>query len=296
MYLLRIIMGLFSRFFDQTGERPQYYVKPATRRGLFRAMLKEKALYMIPLNFLYALFLIPTLAWGIYCFAGIERLIKDGVSLFSRDGLGWMNVTALGLVPCIIIASIGNTGIAKVMRNWARDEHAFIAGDFFASIKANRKEGLAIGAITSLIPLILYWYVGFTVSNADRAGSVIIPAVLSGLIVLVWLMAQGPMYAQAVTYRLKVPQIIKNGFIMCIAHFLTSLIIFIAELLPPAIFVLVMKLTTPELGILLMVVFYIIFGFSFDWLIKASYANRLCEEFINAKAGLPVRIGLREEE
>ena len=58
------------------------------------------------------------------------------------------------LLPCFLIAGPATAGTTYVVRNWARDEHAWVWSDFKISWKQNWKESLIIMLINGLVLII----------------------------------------------------------------------------------------------------------------------------------------------
>ena len=82
---------------------------------------------------------------------------------------GVMSTFFLFLFPCILITGPAQAGMAYVMRNWARDEHAFPWSDFKDAVKDNWKQALGISAITGLLPYIVYVAYNFFSAMAKLA-------------------------------------------------------------------------------------------------------------------------------
>ena len=82
---------------------------------------------------------------------------KNGLSGRARDQIsGYLMMWLIGLIPCIAITGPSSAGAAYVMRNWARDQHAFLFSDFKDAFKSNWKQALGVSALTSVVPLVAY--------------------------------------------------------------------------------------------------------------------------------------------
>ena len=69
---------------------------------------------------------------------------------------GFVLTMLIQLVPCMLIAGPATAGTTYVIRNWARDEHAWIWSDFKDAWKQNWKESLLIMLINGLAMIVFY--------------------------------------------------------------------------------------------------------------------------------------------
>ncbi len=290
---MRLFGGLFSGY--SPDDPVTAYKKPATRKELFRQAFRENLGGLVSLNLLNLLFCVPL---GLWCLLNILSM-EDVLRGFQQEDLpllvGTIFAMVLGMIPGILIASVGSAGTAYVTRNWARGQHAFLWQDFRDSVKKNWKQALLSGLISSALLLIVYTYSAFLLSNPDRAGISLFPALVTALFIVFWLVMRPVVMVQAVTYELKFSAILKNAAIMTAAHFLTGLGILAAGLLPVAAGVFIVLFIYPPAGSLLLIAYGFLFSGSFPWLLGSSFANRLCEEFLHPRIGAPVDIGLESE-
>lgn len=257
-------------------------------------MLRENFIRLIPLNLLHLVSYIPLFIWCSLYLLQAESVIRHMEDTYLQQFLGTIYMMVLGMIPCILLTGPANAGIAYVTRNWARDESAMIWIDFCHSIKKNWKQAFQISAISALLPLVVYWYTAFLMTNPDVLSVSVIPAVLCGFILLLWILMVPTVYMMMVTYDLSFAALLKNGFIMTIAHLPTSVGIGLLRLVPAAVFVLVAAGISLPVGMILFVAYGLLWGSALQWLLCSAYANRLCEEHINPQIGAPVRIGLRK--
>ena len=233
--------------------------------------------------------------------AFVEQLKSDRdakyseFSLMRRQALnGNLLLSLLIMVPFIILAGIGHTGQAYVLRNWARDEHSFMWQDYKASIKANWKQGLAVGLINGLSFVITF--VGFiTYQSMANSGSMfwMLPQMLMLVLFVVWWMANEVIFPMMVTYDMKVKDLIRNSIIMSLARLPYAFLILLGTVAVP---VLILLIPLNGIPILILLLFYGLFGFSLGGFVRASFANYCFDKYLNPRIeGAAVNQGLHLE-
>ena len=202
------------------------------------------------------------------------------------------------LIPCIAITGPFTAGVAYVTRNWARDEHAFIWSDFWDAVKANWKQGLLVSLITSLMPAILYVCYQFYGEMAQQSMLYIIPQVLCVMVAFIWLCSLTYMYPQMVTYKLTFRGLVRNSLIMAVGRLPMSVGLKLLSLVPVALGV-VVSLFTPyfQYALMIIILYYVLIGFTLSRFVGASYANAVFDHYINPNIeGAEVNRGLYVEE
>ena len=200
-------------------------------------------------------------------------------------------------IPCIAITGPFTMGLSYVTRNWARDEHAFIWTDFKDAVKANWKQGLVLSVITAVLPLLIFegWY--FYGSMARTQALMMVPQILVALIGLIWAISVTYMYPLAVSYELKMKDVIRNGLLLGVARLPFSVGIRLLHCVPAALAVLGALFWNPMLSALLLIGWYFIIGFGLSRFVTASYTNAVFDRYINPRVeGAKVNQGLREPE
>ncbi len=226
----------------------------------------------------------------------------DGVfdlAAYSRDILQSILMhTLIWLIPCILITGPVEAGIAYVLRNWARDEHAFIWADFKDAVKENWKQGLGISAITSVMPIVVYISWQFYGSMAERSVFYMVPQMLILILGILWSLGLIYAYFLMVTYRMTFPQLVKNAVILGIGRLPQSIGIRLVTLLPAAICLLLFLFTGVGMyGVLALGGYYILIGITLTRFIFASLSNAVFDRFINSRIeGVRVNRGLAEDD
>jgi len=265
---------------------------PTSRLQLFKDVLMVRKSSMVGLNFLYLLIWLPAVVWS---FINILQL-----QIQPPETLGSLLLTyLLLLVPMIFITGPFRIGISYVMRNWARDEHAFPFLHFKTGMKENWKQSLLISLVDGLLPLVVYVCVYFYAGMAKDSVVFYLPIAIVLIAALVWVLSAQLLPTLIVTYRLSFLQALRNAVLMTLAALPRAILIKLATLALPILTGLMMFLFPAALNYVLpiSIVLYAVFMLSFNKLITASYANMLCEKYLNTKIeGAPVDIGLRAKD
>ena len=283
-------------FYGKSGQRDfTDQDLPANRFQLFREVLKVRRGSMVGLNFLYLLCWIPAVLWS---FLNLVQLsaIAEGLSDATLGDLLFSYL--LVLFPLIAITGPFTMGVSRVMRNWARDEHADTFGDFLAGVKENWKQGLLYSLICGALPLLVFICVNFYSGMLQASPLFYLPLAVTLIVALLWSLSAQLMPALIVSYRLRFTGVVRNAVLMTLAVLPKAIGVKLATLAIPAILLLLMQSVPAAMrwAVPAALVLYAIFYLSFNRLILASYSNACCEKYLNAKIeGAGVNIGLRDE-
>lgn len=211
---------------------------------------------------------------------------------------GLVTMGFLMLIPCILITGPLQAGMAYVMRNWARDEHAFAWSDFKDAVKDNWKQALGISAITSVLPIILYVAYNFYSGMQQKSMFFMVPQMFTLVIGFVWFLALTFFYPLMVSYKMTFGQLIRNGMVLAVGRLPQTVAIRFCTLIPTLIAVAVMFFSGAWLYALLALgAYYIILGNAFARFVFASFTNGVFDKFINAHIeGVEVNRGLAPED
>lgn len=285
--------GLMNSFYYGKAGKADFTPEnlPTNRVQLFFEMLRVRFSGLFGVNFLYLVFCIPAILWTYINYtmmmAGLNPEL--GISIdFVQDGL--LMLYLVGMVPCLTIAGVGACGSMYVLRNWARDQHSFVFSDFKDAVKANWKQGLVVGLINGFS--LLLTYVCYTFYGQMTAQSVfwVIPQTLVVVLCVFWWMMQMIAFPMLVTYDMKLSQVLRNCAIITVARLPLSFLFLLGSFgIPVAVALLV------PYGYLVMILLFLLLGFSLVGLIYASYANSCFDRFLNPRIeGASVNMGLRD--
>ena len=288
-------MKLFDHYFYGRPDRGDYTDndQPKTRVQLFFQVLRVRWGGLIGLNLLYLLFWLPAVAWTFLCLTYLEQ------NYYDVDFFNVLFTYFLLLCPLVTITGPANTGVGYVLRNWARDEHSFVRSDFWDAVKANWKQGLVVSTISGFLPYLLY--VGYTFYGSMAASKSLIfmiPIALLIMVFIMWKLSEMCIYTMMVTYELKTKDLIRNALLLTIGKLPLAVGIKLLTWVFPIIAIAVMlAVPTIEPQVLLVLgLLYLIYLPGFNRLITSSYANALCEKYMNAQIGAPTNIGLRPDD
>lgn len=261
---------------------------PSNRVQLFFEMLRIHFTGIILVNLMYLVFCLPAILWsGINVMALLAA--QETQSLAEMQGL--LLTYLLGMIPCLAIAGVGAPGEMYVLRNWARDQHAFTLSDFKDAVKENWKYGLITGLINGVslfLVAVCYFFYG---QMAAQSAFFLIPQMLAVAVAIVWWMMNMLIYTMMVTYEMKYKDLLRNSALMAIARLPWSALFLFAPVAVPA----VIALFVPY-GEIAMIVVYLVLGFALTGFIYASYANSCFDKFLNPRIeGAKVNMGLRED-
>ena len=295
-------MGFFDRFYYGKAGKHDYTEMdmPKTRVSLFFLVLKDHIFDLIKVNLLQVVFWIPFMVWTFINLAAIQSIDVETVMAQESGAMEMMNAIAgylvmwlIGLIPCLAITGPSSAGAAYIMRNWARDQHAFLLSDFKDAFKGNWKQALGVSCITALVPTLVYTGVTYYSQMANTNALMMVPLVLVLSIALMWALMLPLLYPMMIGYELSFKYLIKNAFLMAAATLPQMVLCRLITLIPAAALLLGVYFGN---GIVLLVVslYYLLFGFAFSRLLYASVANGVFDKYLNPHIeGAQVGMGLR---
>ena len=199
------------------------------------------------------------------------------------------------LIPCIAITGPFTAGVSYVIRNWARDEHAFIWSDFKDALKENWKQGLAVSVITALVPMLVYTGWQFYGRMAAAQPVMFLPQILVLMIAVMWAICVTYVYPMMVTYQLKMKDLLRNCLLLGVARLPMSIGIRLLHCVPLLLGVALSYFWSPVYAVLIVGAYYIMIGFTLSRFVTASYTNAVFDRFLNSRIeGAKVNQGLRE--
>lgn len=257
-------MGLFNGYMKE-GPGVSKDAPQKTRFFLFFELFGRKISKLIILNMMYFACLIP-LMLGIYLYVSINpNIVSDAAinaSAIRSEPLFMFTGDIVGLALIIIslfITGPATAGFTYVLRNFGREEHAWIFSDFKDNFKSNFKQGLALGIIDLILYFAMYVaHIFYTYSLPQiYPDMAILSSFLAALIVVtavIYTWMHYYMYVMMVTFNLKLSAIFKNSLLFAFAK------------LPLNVFI-----TIICGAVILLSLFYTFFGFIAAFLISLSF-------------------------
>ena len=270
---------------------------PGTRRELFGAVLKVRWSSMVVVNLMYLVIWLPAIIWTFMNVAALNGILAQGETLASsQEAASLIMVWLIGMFPAVAITGPVNAGVTYVLRNWARDEHSFIWLDFKDAVKANWRQSLAVSTISGLVPVVLYTAVRFYSGLLKASPVFIVPVALVMMVGLLWSLSEMLMYPMLVTYSLKLKDVVRNSLLMTVGKLPHAVLFKLITLVLPVIAA-VAAVAFPGASFYVLMAMVVLYGFfmlAFNKLVTVSYANWLCERYLNANIeGARTDIGLR---
>ena len=232
----------------------------------------------------------------------LDAIPEEEVALSTASELQrYLLWTLLALVPCIFITGPWTAGVAYVTRNWARDEHAFLWSDMKDAMKENWKESLVLSAITAVIPIVVYLcWIFYGETPADSAFMEILLTMgqmIPVMVGVVWYLAITYAYPMLVTYKMSVWTVIRNCLILAVGRLPLSVGVRLLHCIPVALGVIGALFINSLWAPMILLLYYLLFGYAFSRFITASYTNAQFDKFINSRIeGAKVNQGLAEED
>ncbi len=300
---------------------------PKTRLQLFFEMLRVRLSALCRMNLIYMLPWIPTmLVIGMLIMyvltmgvapteeqtitnadgsvttqvVQVEMTEEEQLALLDQQAElipGMLNTTLILLIPCIFITGPWTAGVSYVVRNWARDEHAFVWSDMKDAMKENWKPALGLSAITSVIPLLAWTCWQFYGGMAATNWIMTIPQMFTLMIAIIWSLAITYAYPMLVTYKMSFGTIIKNSLLIAVGRLPMSVGIRLLHCVPAILCVVLTFLLSSLWVPLILFAYYVLIGFTLSRFVTASYTNAQFDKFINSRIeGAEVNRGLAEED
>lgn len=295
-------MGFFDRlYYGKAGKRDYSEMDmPKNRVSLFFLVLKDHFFDLIKVNFLQLVFWLPFLIWTYINLMAIQAIdtqtlmeAENGTQQLLEMMGGYFMMWLIGLIPCTAITGPSSAGAAYVMRNWARDQHAFLFSDFKDAFKSNWKQALPVSVITALVPVLAYTAVVYYGTLASHNIVMLLPLILVFSATLMWVLMLPLLYPMMIGYELRFSALLKNALLMAAARLPQLLGARLITFIPIA--VLFMGVYTGNAVVILVIsLYYMLFGFAFSRLVYASVANSVFDKFLNPRIeGAQVGMGLR---
>ena len=265
---------------------------PDSRVRLFLEMLRIHFGGLCAVNLFYVVFCIPALLWTLFNLSALSAAESSAMMLSGN-----LTIYLIGMVPCLTIAGIGAPGLMYVLRNWSRDQHSFLVSDFKDAVKGNWKQGILVGLINGVSLLVSYVGITYYGQMAQGSGMFwVIPEALVIMMLALWWMINMLIYPMMVTYDMNLKTLIRNSALIAAARLPWSILFLACGLALPLIGFILMFMVPYVYVIMVMVLLYVVVGFSLTGFVYASYANSCFDRFLNPKIeGAQVNMGLRDK-
>ena len=240
-------MAGFFGFFDYNKPGPgvDKDAPPKSPFVMFFEILQRKFWNLIKVNMMFLIFNIPALILGMIVMlmffpAIFTGTLTDSKALISDIIIKFILLTIIMCVPMITVGP-AQAGFTYIMRNYSREEHAFLWSDFKDAALKNMKQSMIIGTINFFVTFLMLFAI-IIYNNLIKTGQlpVLLGTVLMTLMVVMFVLfaiMNMYIYPILITFKLNTMQIYKNALIFSVIKLL------------------------PNLGILLLSAFIILFSF-----------------------------------
>ncbi len=300
-------MGGFFGLFDYNKEGPGVYLNEPEKGPVktFFAILGRKFWKIITVNLMYILFSIPTLILaflaGMYIIPLIvpeslapllENLMTSDIQQTAEDALETgatelfvfftfiFSMVLVGLQ--LIVLGPVHAGITIIFRNYSREEHAFLWGDFKDTLKKNWKQS-SVTSIVSFILLIIMSVNYSFYANGEMIGNPIIKGALTGFIILIGLMfviMHMYIYPMMITFKVTLRQLYKNSILFSIAKLPKNVGILLLNILILAIIPILLLFIPFSFAFILFIFYYVFLGFGLSFFITNFYVYRQLKRYM----------------
>ncbi len=269
--------GFFNRMYNGNPNRPDINPEdmPRNKYELFFTTLGVRFGDLIKVNLLYAVFLLPALLWTAANFSVINSVPEgstlEQINQMALDTLFWY---LLLMIPCLTLAGPPTAGLTYILRNWSRDEHAWLWSDFKEHMGKNWKQAAVLGFIQGAALFLGYiTLTNYSVLMAQNQWMWIMQLIFIVLMVL-FLLSFMYAFPMMVTYKLKVTQILRNSLMLALGRLPFTILFGFLAILPVLLgLIAVVMFPTSGIPVLVFVVFYLLLGFALTGFVFNSYTN-----------------------
>lgn len=181
---------------------------------------------MVVLNLLYFLFSLPAIA--IYTLIGLLFLENAGDAVggaLAAEGMTDIQILELKaavhivlsvgfgfLITALLGSGAPRAGLSFVLRNYSREEHAFLWSDFLE----NTKKNLGKGTVIFLIDVLFTFIICLDIASYGGAGTFwgLIASYIALFIFIIYILMHPYIYMILVTFGIKLKAAYKNAFML----------------------------------------------------------------------------------
>ncbi len=299
-------MAGFFGLFDYTKEGPGIDpdAPPKGALATFFGIWGRKFWKVMGLSLMYTFFSIPTLVIAFFVATflmghfgpNFDRLVQ-GIQDMNQGQAMPEGMTpellagslVVGLILVVIFVLVGlsyvvlgpvHAGLTYVLRNYAREEHAFIWSDFWEHARKNWKQATATMALSILTAVLLPLAFRFYLTQIAQPILRTVLATLMIIIALLWTFMLMYLYQMMITIELSFKNLLRNAFLFAIFRLPFNLLILLAQLFILAGIPLLLQLFLGSLGMLIGTAYILLIGWGLNFLLVNFYINRQIKRFL----------------
>jgi uncharacterized membrane protein YesL len=292
--------GFFNRMYNGNPDKPDIDAEdmPKNRFELFFTTLGVRIGDLVKLNLIFVVFILPVIIWSVLSFsattAGLEGLsasLGHNASTAEQTAFIMNQLLVYLLFLPIFLALSGPplAGLTYIVRNYARDEHAWLWSDFKEQMKKNWKQSAAVMFILGLVFLLVFYTLQFYAVAMQQSSWMWIMQLL--FIVFVGMFVLSYMYVlpMLVTYKLKVTQIFRNSLMLALGRLPFTLLFGVITIFPIVLAFIILAAYFAVVNYVLLVLglYYVVLGFGLSSFILNSYTNATFDKLLKSEDDEP---------
>ena len=244
-------MAGFFGLFDYTKEGPGVPkdAPPKPRIIIFFEVLGRKFWKIVRVNLMYLLFNIPAILFMFFFSAYYLQLFTLNKLIIIEDSelFGYLFG---GVIPqmivfvCFPMISVGpaQAGMTYILRNFSREEHAFLWSDFIEHAKKNFKQSMIVGAINLIVTIFVLLDLFILVPLQMNSMLKTVVSTVTVIAYTIFMMMNMYIYPMMVTFNLTIRQLYKNAFLFAYMKLIPNFLILLVCL---AVIILPFRLSLP---------------------------------------------------
>ncbi len=237
--------GLFN--YAKPGKGVSKDAPEKKRFFLFFELYFRKFWKLLLLNFMYAVITFPFVSafviWVFSAFGVDAALFADDMTMYlftmTLFGLPY-NLGYILVALSALLLGPATAAATYIWRQFARQEHSWVWGDFWERLRSNFKQGLAIGIVDILVwvSFVLYMSLKITGSSA-LAQYLLVFRYVAIIIFAVYTVMRFYIYLIMVTFDMSIIAILRNAWIFSVLGVVRNLctIFFSALVLAATLFI-----------------------------------------------------------
>lgn len=303
-------MGGFFGLFDYNKEGPGVYLNEPPKGPVktFFAILGRKFWKLVILNIMYLILGLPGFAISlvgsffiimnvlpenileILFFSDAGEVVQEtaetaaeAVEMIPIEGTFFIMLAALLAGTQLVVFGPVHAGITYIFRNYSREEHAFLWGDFKEHLKKNWKQSF----VTSLLGIIILFVMTINFSfysGGDFVESGILTGVLTGAILIILMLftiMQMYIYPMMVTFDVNIRQLYKNSALLAIAKLPSNVGILLGNTLILVIIpFMFLMIPLGGLAFMMFIFYYLFIGFGLNLLLSNFHVYRQLKKYM----------------
>ncbi len=285
--------GFFNRMYNGNPNRPDLDPgdMPKNRFELFFTTLGVRIGDLMKLNMLLIVFLLPIELWTIWTLmamnAGLAGIDMSGgvPQVVTENLLSQLSFYLMVNIVLLPLAGPPLAGMTYVVRNYARDEHAWLWSDFRDHMKANWKQSMLLMLILALIMflsfVVLSMYAFALQTQQWLWFMMTLYIIFLSLFVLSYMYA----FPMMVTYKLKLGQILRNSLMLSMGRLPFTIIFGVLAAFPVVLAILIFGATGSPIALLALALYYALLGITLTAFITNSYTNATFDRLMRSDSG-----------